>query len=128
MLTWLIKFVTAVLMGSLLAIPASTVGACSPQSLAARECEHHHLMMMDTQSRSEITGQPRAHDSSCCKVSAPPVSRNSSFTNQNRGALMNKREAPRVANQPEPVDASFPGTAPRPSNASHQALLCTFLI
>src|SRR6266852_4439703 len=131
MLTRLIKFVAVLLVGSSLVIPGSAVGACLLEILAARHCVPHCPMMMDTQSGSQIAGQPTSGDGSCCQVSAvPPIPKKFTFTNQNRGkAQIDHLQSAGMTISPPVVDqTAFHETAPPPRCSAHQALLCTFLI
>jgi hypothetical protein len=130
-LTLFIKFVATLLVGSSLALPASAVGTCLLQSLAARHCEPHCPMTMGTQAEPQITGQLTPGDGSCCQIStAPPVTRNSMFTAQNceRAQINQLESAGLMANLPALVESAFPRAAPPPSGSSHQALICIFLI
>jgi hypothetical protein len=130
-LTRPIKFVAVLLVAGSLVIPGLAVGACLLQSVGARYSEPRCPMMMDTQSGSQIKGQPMRGDGSCCQIStAPPVSRNSAFTNQNWGwAQAHQLQSAGVPiNSPAVDETAFPETAPPPSTSSHRALLCVFLI
>ena len=126
-----IKFVAALLVASLLAIPASAVGACVRQSLTARYCGPQCPMMMGTESGSQITGQPTPDDGSCCQIStAPPVTQTSMFTNQNWGwAQLHQLQSANVPISPPNGDeTAFPEKARPAGGSSHRALLCVFLI
>ena len=129
-MTRLIKFVAVLLVSTLLAGPASALGSCLVQSLAASHCVSP-CPMMNPQSGSQIAAQPLSESGSCCQVSTAPVlSINSPSANQNRrSAQLHQLESTDLGSSlPFLAPAAFPETAPPPSNSSHQALLCTFLI
>ena len=126
-----IKFVVALLVGTLFSAPPSAVGSCFVKGLAARQCGPQCLTMMGVQPGSQITGQPTPGNGPCCQVStAPPVIGTSTFTNQNWGwAQLHQLQSASVPTSPPNVDeTAFPEKARPAGGSSHRALLCVFLI
>lgn len=130
-MTRLIKFGAVLLVSILLAGPASAVGSCLVQSLAANHCVSPCQMMIGPQSGSQIAAQPLSESGPCCQVSSPPaLSINSPSANQNRrSAQPHQFESADQGNSlPLLAQAAFSEVAPPTSNSSRQAVLCTFLI
>jgi hypothetical protein len=92
----------------------------------------HDLMMMGTQSGSQITAQPAPSDGPCCRMStAPPLFIISSApTKQHRelGRIQQLELSGMLVSLAALGRTAFAGAAPPLSSSSHQALLCTFLI
>lgn len=126
-----IKFVAALLAATMLAVPLSAVGLCVAQGLGSRHCSQE-CPMLKSHARPNLTvTEFTPGNGSCCQIStAPPVPKNTGYTNQSQQRAQGNQVEYAVAefnplglNRP-----AFPETAPPPSSSSHQALLCVFLL
>jgi hypothetical protein len=130
-LTRNIKFVAAVLAATMLAGPLSAMGLCAAQGLGFRHCGQE-CPMMKSHVRPELqVTEFGPSDGSCCQISsAPPVAKNTAFTNQSQQrAQGNQLEHAVAAIDPLALHRpAYPETVLPPSSSSHQALLCVFLI